>query len=212
MVCESCSAPHINLWSFTMQEEIWKPIKGYEDSHEASNLGRIRCVYREFLVKRRVKGKDFTYMQKIYPSIRSVCNTHGYLSVKIKGDSKRVHRLVAEAFIPNPYCKSEVNHIDEDKKNNKASNLNWCTPKENSNHGTRNKRISSNLKYNPKISKKVYQFDLSGFLVCEYISSYWITDNTNFNGKCIWKCCNGKQLKYKGFYWSYQKEGNTWQV
>ena len=70
--------------------------------------------------------------------------TYGYLVVKLCKNNirsnKKIHRLVAQAFIPNPENKPQVNHIDEDKTNNMVSNLEWMTAKENTNHGTRNER------------------------------------------------------------------------
>ena len=104
--------------------EIWKDIKDYEGIYQVSNLGRVKT---DRILK---VGK----------------NKGGYLGVSLSKNSvispQRVHRLVAEAFILNPENKPQVNHIDEDKTNNKVSNLEWMTAKENSNHGTRNKRVS----------------------------------------------------------------------
>lgn len=107
-------------------EEIWKDIKEYEGIYQVSNLGRVKSLKHSKegkLLKGRVTGK-------------------GYLSVALFRNSVRksnsIHRLVAEAFIPNPENKPEVNHIDENKLNNDVSNLEWVTSKENSNHGTRN--------------------------------------------------------------------------
>ena len=106
-------------------EEIWKHIEGYEGLYQVSNLGRVKRV----ATGRVLKGyKD----------------TCGYLLVSLYKNNircnKLIHRLVAQAFIPNHENKPEVNHIDEDKANNLYSNLEWSTRKENNNYGTRNER------------------------------------------------------------------------
>ena len=108
-------------------KEIWKDIKDYEGLYQVSNLGRV---------KRITTGRV----------LKPLKHANGYLMVKLSKNSivytKTVHRLVAEAFIPNPEHKSEINHIDETKTNNNVSNLEWMTRKENINHGTRTERMS----------------------------------------------------------------------
>lgn len=108
-------------------EEIWKDIKDYEGLYQVSSFGRVKSFY----TNRILKGSK---------------HPQGYLTVTLCKDStkytKKIHRLVAQAFIPNPEHKSEINHIDEDKTNNSVNNLEWSTRKENINHGTRNERVS----------------------------------------------------------------------
>ena len=106
-------------------QEIWESVKGYEGLYEVSNLGRVRTLKRAttsgVVLKQAVK--------------------HGYMHVCLSKDgkpsTKRVHRLVAEAFIANPMDKPVVNHIDGDKTNNAVSNLEWATNSENELHSFR---------------------------------------------------------------------------
>ena len=108
-------------------EEIWKDIKGFEGIYQVSNLGRVKRVKTGRILKSDMNSKGYLRVGLCKNSIKS---------------NKRVHRLVAETFIPNPDNKSEVNHIDENKTNNSLDNLEWMTTKENINHGTRNERVS----------------------------------------------------------------------
>jgi hypothetical protein len=108
-------------------KEIWKDIEGYEGIYHVSNLGRVKRV-----ATNRV--------------LQPYRNKAGYLLVYLckngKRKTHRIHRLVAQSFIPNPENKPEVNHLDENKINNMVSNLEWSTRKENCNYGTRNERLS----------------------------------------------------------------------
>ena len=142
--------------------EIWKPIIGFEDAYEVSTLGRVRSVDR--IVERggqrmRVKGK-----------MRVLCKKwsgHLYVTLRRNGETinKSVHRLVAEAFIPNPLGLPEVNHKDEKPWNNSVDNLEWCDRHYNVVYGTAIQRRAE------KVSTPVAQYTRDGVLVARFKSA-----------------------------------------
>jgi hypothetical protein len=121
--------------------EEWKDITGFEGFYQISNFGRVKSL----------GGKCGSAIRK--PSIRSISLTKdGYEKVRLLKDGKdktvRIHRLVAEAFIPNPEGKDTVNHIDGNKKNNHVSNLEWADRSEQLYHayklGLKQSKVGSN--------------------------------------------------------------------
>lgn len=127
----------------------------------------------------------------------------GYACVQLRRDGKikkhRIHRLVAELFIPNPNNLPEVNHKDENKSNNEASNLEWCTHKENMNSYKEN---------HPDAvcnEKAVYCFDLDEY----YKSASEASVHTGVCRTSIVKCCNHKLQQAGGMLWCYAKDKNT---
>ena len=133
--------------------EEWRPIKSSCGRYFVSNLGRIKSSNLCFVDK---AGKKRQYYSKI---IKQHVDSVGYLivSLKINGKKKifRTHRLIATSFIPNRKNKQQVNHIDSNRTNNKVSNLEWCTPKENTNHGLRyGNMLSGEDSPMSKLSKK----------------------------------------------------------
>lgn len=128
---------------------VWKSIKGYEGLYMVSNLGEVKSVERIETCK---NGHVRKRREKILIPFTS---EKGYSIVSLSKNGKvkkeLVHRLVANAFIPNPLKKPEVNHILEDRKDlNSIWNLEWVSSKENANYGTRNIRISRKLILNAK--------------------------------------------------------------
>ena len=108
-----------------MEQEQWKPIPKYNGKYDVSNHGRVRSHYRGMLTIKKQRINDFGYC---------VVFLHGESNKRI---CERVNRLVALAFIPNPYNLSDVNHKDLNKLNNHVSNLEWCTYQENMQHAVR---------------------------------------------------------------------------
>ena len=128
----------------TPRHEQWMDIVGYDGLYQVSSLGRVRSTDR---IVHYANGRSAHYRERI---MKQKTNYRGYCLVGLNKNNKQryysVHRLVAAAFIPNPHGYAEVNHVDEDKLNNCAGNLEWCTAKYNCNYGTRTTRVAESLR------------------------------------------------------------------
>lgn len=185
--------------------EEWKTITGYEN-YEVSNSGRVRSKDR--IVNR--KGKPVRITGQILKQFEG----GSYMRVALyQGDRKSrkqfmVHRLVACAFVDNPLNLPCVNHKDENKFNNSADNLEWCTHQYNSNYGTSIERRVLHQNWDEiseKISKPVLQIDLNGNLVNRFQSSK-AYKKLGYNSSGVSKCCHGKLKSYRGYIWRYENE------
>jgi len=147
--------PHLNLSLEDMPNEIWKPVNGYEGLYEVSSLGRVKTVERivPWLTRSHKRKTNRLLPSKIRASQISV---RGYGRIQLSRNNVNiifsVHRLVAEAFIPNIEKKPFINHINSNRNDNRIENLEWCTSKENSIHRVKFGKV---LKTQRKISEDI---------------------------------------------------------
>ena len=202
-------AEHLGFFVSMEQEEIWKDVKGYEGLYVVSNLGRV---------KRLPVGKQWP-SKKTHNNIRKQALKNGYLCVNLSKQNKvkwfGVHRLAATAFIPNPNNYPHVNHIDENKTNNRVDNLEWCTQSQNKLHGTAIKRQNETRHKNDpykviwkaaamKHAKRVSMYDKESNEIIKTYDS--ITDAAKYSGDNICTIinqCKGYRKSRKKHYWKY---------
>lgn len=184
-----------------MKNEVWKDIPGYEGYYQISNFGGVKSLERVVISK---KGQRFEITGKI---LRQIGRSRGrkYMAVHLLSNGKAltasVHRLVAEAFIPNPNRLPFINHKDENPGNNTVENLEWCDHAYNMNYGTANEKRSKALLNNTTNSKVVKQYDLYGNHIATYPSTMEARRQTGVYH--IPEVCNGRRERAGGYVWKY---------
>ena len=173
-------------------EEIWKSIKDYDGLYEISNFGRVKSLHKGTKFMKQFKNRKGYYITQLYSN----------------GNAKTfiVHRLVAEAFLENPFHKEQVNHINCNKQDNRVENLEWCTNDENRKHAEKNGLMKppKGGKENSK-SIKVNQYDLQGNLIKKWDCIMDVVRSFNLQtGSNICSCCKGRIKSAYGYIWKYR--------
>lgn len=178
-----------------MNEE-WKDIKGFEGLYQISNLGRVKSL------KRLKKNNNGT--QEVNERIRKLTpDKDGYFNVCLSKEDihyqKKVHKMVADAFIPNPDSLPVINHKNENKNDNRKENLEWCTVRYNTLYGEGMKKMAV------KQGRSVYQI-LDGNVVNEYYSTGEASRQTGIPQPNIYKVCCGERHTAGGYEWRFKDE------
>ena len=175
--------------------EEWREISGYEGLYEVSSLGRVR----------RLNWRNTGLPRLLY--LKN--GTHGYKQVELfkhgKGKMLTVHRLVANAFIPNSDNLDTVNHINENKHDNSVSNLEWCSLGDNVRKYYRNHKFVPKFipRHTTASLKKIVQLSIDGDVIREWDNVATIHRELCFNNWSISQCCDGKRKTAYGFKWQY---------
>ena len=201
--------------------EVWKPVIGYYGLYEVSNYGRVRSVDNIIIRKNGIK------MTKKSKILKPCVSNVGYYMVGLTKNNKSktvtVHRLVAEAFIPNPLNLPCVDHINTIRTDNRVENLRWVSYSTNNLNPITHDRMKASRKdtsgaNNPfygkkhtietikKLSTPIVQYTLDGAFVREWLGSQEAARELGYNQAHISDCCLGKRKKHKGFIWKYKRD------
>lgn len=192
--------------------EEWRPIPGTENKYEISNYGNVKSL--SYHQTGKVK------LLKPFPDKK------GYLQVDINKKSRKVHRIVAEVYIPNPNKKPQINHKDGNKSNNRVDNLEWCTQSENQKHAYKHglkpksmERAHSNevkemlVNYSKKINDKrkipVIAINIETGERTRYSSQSEAAKKLGVHQKSVGRICYGKQKQTKGYRFEFEQSSTA---
>lgn len=189
----------------TMEKEIWKDIEGF-DKYQVSNTGLVRSKER---IANHIYGKAKRKSAVLKNYVRNT--GYSYVTLYKNGKAKHhaVHRLVAEAFIPNPENKPQVNHLNSIRTDNNIKNLAWVTYSENIKHGYEFGNITPNTPWKGKFGEKhhasrgIIQMDMDGNEIATHIGIYHAARIIGVWPANIIKCCRGRLNSTGGFKFKY---------
>ena len=167
-------------------QEIWKDIPEYEGKYQASNLGRIKSL-----------NYNGTGKEKLLSIQKTGNYNHIILNKNGKKKNYSIQKLIALTFIPNPNNYKEINHKDENTRNNHVDNLEWCTHTYNINYGTRKAKVKE------KLSIKINQYDLKN----NFIKTWDCMNDAirYYKNIHIHDVCKGKRKTASGYKWEITK-------
>lgn len=172
--------------------ERWKDIEDFEGLYQISNMGNIKNTVTNKIRRQGTMRNEYKHICLCVGGVRK---------------SLMVHRLVAVAFISNPKNLPQVNHLDEDKKNNVVTNLEWCSAKDNANYGTKIARQAKTREDNGNtVKKRVLQ--MKGGKIIKIWDSIYGTKKGGFNHRGVSNCCSGRVNSYAGYEWKRQEDVN----
>ena len=183
---------------FLYDGELWLPIPDWNGFFEISNWGRVRSLSRRYVVKNIIRTPEF--------------GKDGYLVFTLNTSAKKkkiiAHRVVGKLFIPNPTNKPQINHKKAIKVDNRVSQIEWTTEKENREHAVQMGLVSKawlgKTGKNHPSSRIVYQYDLEAALIEEWESATEVSKSFGVNRSTIAKYCREDKISF-GFRWSYNK-------
>lgn len=175
--------------------EVWKSINGYNGLYEISSIGRVKSVERFVEVTSKLGKKYARHLkEKILDATK---DRWGYLYVSLSKngleEKRKIHQLVAEAFIPNPYGYDDIHHINHDKTNNRIENLMWMNGNE---HNAMHMKES--------LSKRIDQIDcITGEVLHQWESAMDAKRALGYSQGHISDCARGEIKSYKNYVWKY---------
>lgn len=186
-------------------EEIWKSVEGYEGIYQVSSFGRVRSLDR-IIIKPHPRNTSMQMRCFCKGRILKLASyPNGYLTICLKNEGKKenclIHRLVGKAFVPGYFDGADINHKNEDRTDNRANNLEWCTRSYNLQYNGRAKRVGVVQ------GKAVEQWTLDGKLVATFDTIRRAEAATGISHNAISGCC---QQKYGhktagGYRWKYKE-------
>lgn len=183
-------------------QEIWKPVKDWENLYEISNYGVIRRIYYD--------EKKYKHKVELPYYIKPRYDKDGYIRYSLCNGSKMkqvfAHREVAKVFLENPNNYPMINHKDCNRENNFVENLEWCSAKYNVNYCQKLGRLKAPKEEKHYNSKVVEQYDLNGNLIATYNGTGHASRTLGILSSHIRECCRNKMKTYKGYIWKYKEE------
>ena len=183
--------------------EKFRPIKNYEGLYEVSNYGRVK---RLLFINNNIKKSK----EKVLSCLKCSNNKKCYIAFVLSknGKEKRyyTHRLVAQAFIPNPDNLPQINHKDGNKQNNRVDNLEWCDGFYNQQHAVKTGLREIKTGKDCKNIKPILQYDKNMNLITKWEYIKQVSDILNIPAPNICNCCKGKIKSAGGYIWKYEEE------